>query len=345
MSNGSAYLFTAHQLKQIRLYVQQKYKHQSDSKHAEIVANTVQQILYRQLPDFPEPIKQQLLLHLIERIVVQQQRFVTSSDIDTLCRKSLDLSSEEIAVPLSDWRKNNANTSAENLELKEGSNRAPGTATIFTRLQQMLRSLSHRYGKVIMYSSLSVLLIAALYSYSSWEKNKKVTATDGAALHPPAHVNMEMDTSAVASHNELPIHLQYIDRDWEVLRSYLETKQSYLADDPYFSTVVDVAKQFDIHPVLLFAITGQEQGFVPKSNNNAATIANNPFNVFHSWQDFNTNITESTEIAARTITRLSKEKPDKVDPIVWINREYAEDPNWASGVNTIFSTIIAYMDK
>ena len=38
-------------------------------------------------------------------------------------------------------------------------------------------------------------------------------------------------------------------------------------------------------------------------------IANNPFNVYHSWQEFNTTIDDSARIAGNTIIRLSFERP------------------------------------
>src|SRR5690606_7833302 len=126
---------------------------------------------------------------------------------------------------------------------------------------------------------------------------------------------------------------------------YLESKSSVLADQPYFDAIISAAEDFDLHPVLLFAITGQEQGFVPKTNKQHKEIANNPFNVFHSWQDFNTNIEQSAEIAARTVFNLSKDRPDDVDPFTWINRKYAEDPKWSDGVRSIFATIVHYLEQ
>ena len=68
-------------------------------------------------------------------------------------------------------------------------------------------------------------------------------------------------------------------------------------------------------------------------------MANNPFNVYHSWEDFSTNISESSQITARTIVNLSKDRPEEVDPIHWINRKYAEDGNWWQGVSSIFNQL------
>ena len=133
-------------------------------------------------------------------------------------------------------------------------------------------------------------------------------------------------------HNNLPSYLQYEQVDDKDLREWLNGRKSILAEEPYYSSIINAASEFNIDPLLLFAITGQEQGFVSKEHVNAEKIANNPFNVFHSWEDFNTNISESSRIAARTIVNLSKDRPKEADPFQWINRKYAEDPNWWIGV-------------
>lgn len=141
------------------------------------------------------------------------------------------------------------------------------------------------------------------------------------------------------SENHLPQHLQYKRVNIEALKKWLAERDSALADEPYFNSIYDTAKKYDINPLLMFAITGQEQGFVPKSNEDVATIVNNPFNVYGSWQDYNTDINDSTKIAAITILNLSKDCPEDEDPIKWINRKYAEDDNWHIGVSKIFTQL------
>lgn len=131
----------------------------------------------------------------------------------------------------------------------------------------------------------------------------------------------------------------------EALKAYLETRSSFLINEPYFSSIINVAKDFNLNPILLFAITGQEQGFVPNNNSSASKIANNPFNVFCSWQDYNTDIIDSTQIACRTIINLSKEKPDDIDTLTWINRKYSADKNWSNGVNILYNDINIFIDN
>ena len=142
----------------------------------------------------------------------------------------------------------------------------------------------------------------------------------------------------------LPDDLKYTEIDIDKLKNWLNGRNSILADEPYTSAIIDAAKEYDLNPILLFAITGQEQSFVPKTNKNALAIANNPFNVHHSWQEYNTNVSDSAKIAANTIVNLSKGRPDSMNPLAWINLRggtggYAEDSNWWIGVSNIFNQI------
>lgn len=139
--------------------------------------------------------------------------------------------------------------------------------------------------------------------------------------------------------NGLPEELQYIEIDKNLLKSWLEKKDSMLAEEPYLSTIIDTSKQYNINPLFMIAITGQEQGFVPKSNENALKIANNPFNVYESWVGYNTDIIDSSKIAAQTIIKLSRGKPEEAHTIQWINEKYAEDKNWWVGVDKIFNRL------
>lgn len=139
--------------------------------------------------------------------------------------------------------------------------------------------------------------------------------------------------------NHLPESLQYKAVNLEALKKWLVEKNSVLAEETYFNSINNTAKAYGINPLLMFAIIGQEQGFVPKTNADATAIANNPFNVFGSWEKYNTNIDDSSKIAATTILNLSKDCPENEDPIKWINRKYAEDETWHIGVTKIFSQL------
>ena len=129
------------------------------------------------------------------------------------------------------------------------------------------------------------------------------------------------------------LSLKYKKVSMDSLGDFLEKKDSILGEEPYLTAILDSAEAYGLNPLLLFAIAGQEQSFVKKSNPKAETIANNPFNVFGSWVQYNTDIHDSSAIVSRTIINLSKNRPLNTDPIKWINRKYAKDQNWWKGVS------------
>lgn len=160
-------------------------------------------------------------------------------------------------------------------------------------------------------------------------------------------VNYELLLSKVENNNSsrLPNYFKYIDVNKEKLRSFLINKNSLLAEEPYFSSIINSSKEFNLNPLILFAITGQEQSFVPKTDKSSKKIANNPFNVFYSWMEYNTDIVDSSKIACRTIINLCEDRPMGEDPFKWINRKYAEDKNWYKGVQYIYNDLVNNLIK
>ena len=145
------------------------------------------------------------------------------------------------------------------------------------------------------------------------------------------------DGKALVLLDGLHEELKYEKVDDKKLRKWLEDKDSMLAEEPYFTAILATSKKYGIHPLLMFAIVGQEQAFVPKNGAAAEKIANNPFNVYGSWQNYNTNIYDSSSLAADTIIKSSRNRPVYMNAIRWINRKYAEDPNWWNGVSKLFA--------
>jgi putative ABC transport system permease protein len=136
--------------------------------------------------------------------------------------------------------------------------------------------------------------------------------------------------------SNLPDDFKYQKVDQIALKNFLISKDSLLGEEPYFSTIILVAKQYNLNPLILFAISGQEQGFVPKENSHSKKIANNPFNVYVSWQEYNTDIEDASRIVCRTIINLCKDRPNNEEAFKWINRLYAEDANWSNGVSQLY---------
>lgn len=195
-----------------------------------------------------------------------------------------------------------------------------------------------RRNHVIVYGLLSILLVSVTLLYG-----ESLTRTLRGAQPEPL-ILAPIEPVEIVELDGLPQELRYVEIDKKRLTEYLKGKSSILARKPYLDAIIAQAKSFDIHPLLLFAITGQEQAFVPTTNKQAKEIANNPFNVFHSWKEYNTTISDSAEIASRTIVNLSKGRPEGMDPFTWINRKYAEDPNWSNGVRSIFASMKQYVE-
>lgn len=224
---------------------------------------------------------------------------------------------------------------------------APSTSKNTTPVREMpspisLASCTHKIdhstkrkkGMAIVASCIALVAIGCVYRLNpTVGGSKEVTALNA---EPPLVPSETLDTLSDLLDNGLQSHLQYKEIDEKALADWLTMRGSILAEEPYFTSMLDVAYEFNINPLLMFAITGQEQGFVPKDHPEAEHIANNPFNVFGSWQDFNTTIEDTSAIAARTIINLSAGCPEDEDPIKWLNQKYAEDQNWHLGVSSIF---------
>lgn len=127
--------------------------------------------------------------------------------------------------------------------------------------------------------------------------------------------------------------------DFMTLRSYLiNIRGGYVGQAPYLNQIVNIAKLNDIDPLLLISIIGQEQSFIPSTSPNKDKIINNPYNVYYSWESYNTNLSDSTQIAINTIKNsLEKRSSQDTDAIEWLNRTYAEDQNWHKGVREIYA--------
>jgi len=145
----------------------------------------------------------------------------------------------------------------------------------------------------------------------------------------------------------VPYSYRYTEVNKDKLKNYLLEKGSILAQEPYFSAIISSAEKNNLNPCLLFAITGREQSFVPVIHPKASKIANNPFNVFGSWQIYNTDIYSSADIACKTIVKLSADRPSNVTYLKWINSQngtggYAEDTKWWEGVDKFFKEMTLY---
>lgn len=332
----------------LKQWINVKYDSLDTRHRAAILANAVHRALDAYLPDLPKDIKAGVRLRLMQSIRFDGRFHVTWDDIFQTCME-LDLENAEIAKPLAQWvsERTGQSITAQELghfagkRLEDVKAAAVDTVPIVERL--------HRFplGALIAAAMTGLLLVALTISWPLWPTLAKGLSHPGeeSISGGAAHAIAESGSSRQAVHytvpypgkyNELPLELKYTEIDSSALIIKLNERDSLLADPPYFDTILHTAKAYNIHPLLLFAITGQEQGFVPRTHPDAETIANNPFNVFHSWRDYNTTIMDASRIAAKTIINLSKDRPEDEHPLQWINRKYAEDPNWWIGVDRLF---------
>lgn len=207
----------------------------------------------------------------------------------------------------------------------------------------------YNYKRIFIYlvGAVSLCLITFAFSKNLWSKNDIGFADASSLINVESYrpAEMKLIVRVISSKNSggFPSFLDYEPINKERMQGYLKRRNSLLANEPYFSAVMHSAALEDIHPVLMFAITGQEQGFVKRGSENAALIVNNPFNVFNSWIEYNTNINDSSHIAAETIKNILSDRQKGQNPFQWLNNTYAEDPNWWVGVESLFLEIEEYL--
>jgi hypothetical protein len=150
-----------------------------------------------------------------------------------------------------------------------------------------------------------------------------------------------------------PQALQYKAVNADAIIAYLQKHHSALANANDVNAIIVAAKAHGLNPLLLIAITGQEQSFDDTRRDTPGDvyrIEQNPFNVGGSWQTSHYPLSVSSEIVANFLAeRLSKAPPGGENAIEWINDKnnhsgglYASlngspTPGWWEGVNGFFN--------
>jgi len=354
----SAALLSPTDIHTIRRYVQTKYAPLPDGRRAEIVADAIRRALSQRMPNVPEDLKRQMIDRLISRCLVGEKRNIHPEDVLDLFAEigeDDERLTERLLEPILQWanertqRRWSPEQLASRLERRQGPvslaaaeavtiGLAPEGATTASRsgwsaaVWAAVRSLAKPAPAIVLAS------VIALGGGAVWIASGMARP---APVEPPASAPSPVleAVPAVVPDVGIPAALKYTKIDVPALVAYLSGRDSMLAEEPYFGIIMDTAREYDLHPHLLFAITGQEQGFVPKSAKHALKIANNPFNVGHSWMEYNTDIANSAGIAARLLVKLGDSRPEGHDPFEWFNRTYAEDPLWSVGVRKIFDKL------
>ncbi|TYP72519.1 glucosaminidase domain-containing protein [Paenibacillus methanolicus] len=382
MRSESAVFLTPADVRNIQQYVMRKYAGLPSDRHAEIVTDAIRRIVMKQLPAFGEEERMLLTGQLLDEVVARQQIPVGAEHVFAACLRR-DESAIEWLDTLRRWTEERLRRlldpqrfnqyirqaraqlsltdvgqelqSGQWLLLVEEAALWEEIAAAETVVPDTEREASLATARVVpykpwslrerprLYALLSALVLAASFVYG-WMTLAPMLPQE---LQPPVALRPVEPKPAPIPRtrlNELPNELRYADVDVERLTEYLDAKNSLLAEAEHRDIILKAAHENDIHPLLLFAITGQEQAFVPKSHKLAKKMINNPFNVFHSYQEYNTTLEDSARIASETVNKWSKNRPEGVDAIKWVNRKYAEDPNWAKGVTSIFRAMKRYVE-
>jgi hypothetical protein len=351
----SAALLSPTDINVIRRYVHTKYAPLPGDRRAEIVADAIRRTLQQRLPNIPDHLKTRVTDQLISRCLLSEQRDVKPDDVIDLCAElEYDESDrgERLLEPILNWANKHSpgRWSPEQLASRLERRKVYGLALVpplpqyseqVTRdwsLKRWISDARYLIRRVYVPSPAWILLtIVVMSAMGVTILLDKPSDRQGSIVSdsPPSTVKAPEIILDIG----MPDRLKYTSIDVAALKKYLKSRDSLLAEEPYFGAIVKSAKDFDIHPLLLFAITGQEQGFVPKSSKNAKLIANNPFNVGHSWMEYNTSIHKSARIAAGLIAELGLDRPEGHEPFSWFNKTYAEDPLWSEGVRKIFDQL------
>lgn len=345
----------------LREYIGKKYPGATPRERADILANAVHSVIDRHIQEFDEKDRAQIRISLLRRAVSDNHFSIHAGDVLRTCLEIRN-DSEDYTTTLTKWvnRHQNVPISRETLlrfssgqrrysgDLPEHDRRPfPGSTGEFAAGLHAVEaprepaiaftpavvnvpsgiSVFHQLDRKLFHVLAVSLIVLSAFTFQPL-RNILVTSFGSTVSSAPE--------SVAAAGTILPEDLLYRTIDTGKLETALNNRKSILAEEPYLSAILQAAREHNVNPLFLFAITGQEQGFVPRTDKDARRMANNPFNVYHSWMEYNTDIRDSARIAANTVTNLSRNRPETVDPVAWINRKYAEDKEWWIGVSRIF---------
>ncbi len=357
----SEQILYAENIVSLRSAIAHKYPEASSKEQADLLAKAMKRILYTNLSSFEESLKTSLVHDLLRTALQKQDFSINAHDVISSYTALTKCGADDLTplTPLTLWLSETTGKLISSEEITSilfphalcsNDETLPLTSppplevspseTCLESLEEEAELLSCSNATSVSYKKMiftvSTLCIAA--STILLITSLKPVPQEITPPVSPAVTEAPL-TFLIPEADYLMPHLQYKEINQTALKEWLLGRHSLLAQEPYFSTIIDAAMQYNINPLLMFAITGQEQGFVPQTNKHALKIANNPFNVYGSWEDFNTDIEDTSLIAARTIINLSKGCPPDADPIKWLNQKYAEDPNWHKGVTAIFNQL------
>lgn len=354
------HIINAQNVSDLKNYINNKYPDDSAKHTATILANAIHRIIDENIIYFDNPIRNDIRHHLIENTIKKDTFSISAYEVFKVC-STLNIADTTYLDHLTTWLNHNQSLPVSQEEVLQLVNTflepqltpqlepqltpqnfaTPLKKKWFSHLSNILQNVLKNelvsFALTATFVLTSPLFLYIIYLCFKPYVNPSKNMTHHTVVIHSTPVELVGQKEKIA--HDLPIYLCYKRVNKESLKSWLRQKNSLLCEEPYFSSMINAAKDYNINPFLLFAIAGQEQGFVPKNKTHAKLMANNPFNVFESWQKYNTHIDDSSAIVARTIINLSKDCPEDEDVLKWINRKYADDPNWHQGVSQILTQL------
>lgn len=366
----------------VHKYIETKYPQNTDSDNDVIIKDTLNRIVCKELGEFEISEKEAIVDCITDKALKEKDKNVTKLDVVEICNEAVDLKDKPLKVIKEWVLKSVEEESTGDVEeflkeikgieyisdspLREKQKHQEGLLFIPKVKVKKPREIGTFIGEIfsrvspkMIFSIVKTGFISILiFGFIFFNYNENIgMAENNSELAQEAYMNNitqvyneynmavdidKIDYDILACHPFLPEHFDYVDVDEVKLKEYLTKRNSLLTDDKYFYDIIKSSKEFNLNPLILFAITGQEQGFVPRTDKNAEKIANNPFNVFVSWRHYNKNLKDSSEIAARTVINLAKGNENDINMFRWINRLYADDPDWYKGVEELFWDMMKY---
>jgi len=339
-----------HTIMRLRTHIESKHAEESKMIKADLLANHINKIIDSHLHNTLNEEKLNIRSKLIETLLTSEIKSITKKNV-------FDQIIEQSAT------KENLNTLAKKWLIHEGSPLIPEdtiakyiaetrdsefvpdsiiSSNSDTHIVQPVKIKLNLFNfkKIAFITSVFLAICSFLIYVNNTNKsnltNSDVTITTNDIQESINNFKfLDRKTTPVG----LPHYFKYRNVSKTNLTSFLDSKNSLLSDDQNLNIILKVADEYQINPLLLIAIAGQEQGYVPRKHQQAHKIVNNPYNVYGSWQKYNTNLNDSSSVTAGTIKKVLFDRPSNIDPFIYLNETYAEDPHWWKGVKSIFKQL------
>lgn len=352
-----AYILASEDIIRLRLTIETKYKTESKIEKAERLAKSIHKIIDAHLHGCSKEEKELVRTKLVERHLLQNRSPITKLSIFNELIE-LDSKLEALQNRLEEWLKfqgyreittceilNHVHRHriGELIEAKEEDLKSEAITELDSPPDKAASSFSLKkiLKPVLGIGIITLTFLSFIYYYSDITRTKApMISFSLMQIHSDVKSTYFIEQDEVAS-DRIPLYFEYRNISRQSLVSYLELKNSKLIEGQYLNVLYRIADEYQLNPLLLLAIIGHEQGFVPHNHQAADRIINNPYNVYGSWKSYNTNFEDATRIASKTIIKSLESRPASEDPFVWLNATYAEDDHWWKGVKMIFKS----MDK